>query len=153
MFDLVANRGKVEYYSDDATMKHVGLIVVLIGLAVLTNGCRQPSPIEMTDGRDDSGLITMKPVSSGMDSLLVMSTVDSGGPSGGSYFGRLELSVVRTDYPQRSDSSFRVDAIFLDTAKPVRRNDHIYAYPSFDAGNLVFNADTLARVDRRITAS
>jgi hypothetical protein len=133
-------------------MKLVGFIVILAGLVVLTTGCRQPSPIEMTDGKDDSGLITMKSVGSGMDSLLVMSTVDSGGPSGGNYFGRLELSVVRNDYLLRSDSSLRVDAIFLDTARPVRRNDHILAYPSFDAGSIVFNADTLSRVDRHVPA-
>ncbi len=133
-------------------MKLVGPISGLIALVLLSGGCRQPSPIEMTDGHDDSGLITMKPVNSGMDSLLVLSAVDSGGPSGGRYFGRLEVTQVLNEFPQRSDSMIRAGAIFLDTAGPVEWNGHVVAYPSLDAGNLLLNGDTLVRLDRRIPA-
>ncbi len=134
-------------------MKLVGYIVGAAAAVILSGGCQQPSPIEMTDGQDDSGLITMKPVNSAKDSLLVLSTVDSGGPSGGRYFGRLELSEVRNDFPLRSDSIIRANAIFLDTTLPVNQNGHVLAYPSLDPGSLVLNSDTLTRIERHAPAS
>jgi hypothetical protein len=134
-------------------MRYFGHIVFILWLVGLTGGCRQPSPVELTDQQDDSGLITVASVNTSSDSLLVRSGVDSGGLASGSYFGRLVLSAIRSDYPLKKDSSLRSEAIFLDPSHPILRNNRVVAYPSVNIGKLVLNSDTLLSVDRHLSPS
>jgi len=136
-------------------MKHSiiyrALIVTLFGL--FWSGCKNPGPVELFDEQDDSKLIEMKSVGITSDSLYIQSGTDSTGLLGSEnskYRSKMIYAGIRYGFSPMADSLVQAEAIFMDTTNPVFNNGKIIAYPSFDAGMLTVDGDTLNKYQRRI---
>lgn len=136
-------------------MKHsiINLALIVTLFSLFWSGCKNPGPVELFDEQDDSKLIEMKSVGITSDSLYIQSGTDSTGLLGSEnskYRSKMIYAGIRYGLSPVADSLVQAEAIFMDTTNPVFSNGKIIAYPSFDAGMLIVDGDTLNKYQRRI---
>lgn len=134
-------------------MKTSKITTILISLLILLNACQKQTPVELVDKTDDSNLINIQPLPPSLDSLYLVSDEDSSGNIGmlnTKFFAKLVYQSIRIDRPFRADSFTTAEAIFFDNKNPIRHNNRIIAYPSFDIGTLRFNNQIMNKFQRRI---
>lgn len=134
-------------------MKKVTIKIFVTLLFVLLAGCQKPGPVELNDDQDDSNLIDIKSTGSVSDTLFAVSVGDTSGNFGPQYsrhYAKLIYQNIRLDRLLRKDSLINFEAIFFDKDNPIKHNNRIISFPSFDVGVLKFNEDVLNKIPRRL---
>lgn len=134
-------------------MKKITVKIYVILLIALIAGCQKPGPIELIDDKDDSKLIDIKSIGSVSDTLFAVSVGDTSGNFGtqnSRYYAKLIYQNIRLDRLLRKDSLINIEAMFFDKDNPIKHNNRIITFPSFDVGVLKFNEDVLNKIPRRL---
>ncbi len=133
--------------------KLISYKIFLISFFAFWVGCQKPGPVELIDDEDDSNLIDIKSTGSVSDTLYAVSVGDTSGNFGAQnsrFYAKLIYQSIRFDRLLRKDSLINAEAIFFDKNKPIKHNNRVIAYPSFDVGVVKINEDALNKIPRRI---
>lgn len=126
---------------------------IILTLILLLIGCQKENPIELIDDKDDSNLISIQTTSPFTDSLFMVSENDSCGNfdiQHTKFYAKLVTQNILIDRPLQSDSFTTAEAVFYDKNNPIRHNNRIIAFKSFDVGTLRFNAKLMNKFERKI---
>lgn len=126
------------------------ILSVVLGIVIVFTGCQHTGPIELINEQDNSQFIEIMSVGNPSDTVFSTSGVDSAGLLNPNYFGRMMFADVYYSLPLRADSFIQLEAMFLDKSKPIQYNGHLLGYPSYDVGTLMFDDDTIPRLQRRL---
>ncbi|MDI6802633.1 MAG: hypothetical protein QME58_02150 [Bacteroidota bacterium] len=134
-------------------MKKMNNKIFVLVIIAFVFGCQKPGPVELIDDKDDSKLIDIMSTGSVSDTLYAVSIGDTSGNFGAQnsrYYAKLIYQSIRFDRLLRKDSLVNAEAIFFDKDSPIKHNNRVIAYPSFDVGVLKINDDALNKFPRRL---